>query len=705
MKHRKPILPVLPTVLLCCIAVLASLYCTITAFHLSVNHLLLVGGTLLACLIWTLAFQLPHKKITLPVTLLLGLVLFYISLDTISAGAQAVCNEVFPILTRAYGWFANIVFPSAGGRAEVTIAFLFLGVVTVGLSLFGILQCNSCLLSAVVTLPAFFVSVAIINYPPATSAVLALIAALMLLVFTQAVRSTSPAAANRLGALLLIPLAVFFLLLGKLVPRENYQRKDFPDRLQAMFLDSASSTKTGHFQHTERSSQELARAGFVDLSTLGPLRPSPEPVLELTTQYDGQLYLRGGSLCSYDGVSWSEAGQSSSLIDDLLPYDGKFFPDSVTSYSVSIHEVAHHSVAYLPYYALEIPSLMTPVSDSYVENSAALQDYEVRFCVPDTDLSSAIDLFGSGDKKTYADYAHLAYTQLPLHTRDAMRQMNGDVLGASSITMDSTIIEVANAVANFYQTNGEYTLTPETMPEGEDFAVWFTESSMKGYCMHYATAATVMLRAMGIPARYVTGYSVAAKAGEIVSVTGLHAHAWVEYYIDGFGWVPLEVTPAGRQIEETTPSQDNPAPSQNPTTPSQTPTEETQTPISTDGTAPSPTTARHGWYWLLLLPAVVLFFVLRRWLVLRCRSRRMARVDREKQAEMLWHYTLRAFKVSSLPLQEDAEQIALRAKYSNHALSDAEFAALEAYCAEYRLQAYAALSPVRRFWARWVQIL
>lgn len=699
MKAKKPILSVLPTVLLCCTAILASLYCTITAFHLSVDHALLVGGTLLAGLIGTLVFQLPHKKITLPVTLLIGIALFYVSFDTISAGAQAVCGEVFPLLERAYGWFGGIVFPHAGGKSEMTVALLFLSIVAVGLSLFGILHCNSCLLSAVVTLPAFFMSASVTNYPPATGAVLALTAALVLLVFTQAARSTNPATANRLGALLLIPLAVFFLLIGKLVPGENYQRKGFIDRLQALFLDSASSTGSERPRRTELSSLELARINRVDLSTLGSLRQSPDPVLEVTTGYDGPLYLRGNSLCAYDGASWTEDGQPGSPIDNVLSYAGKLFPDSVTHYSASIREIAHHSVAYLPYYAQQIPYAMNPVSDSHVEISNKTVEYEVPFWIPDKELHGAINYSSNADEKTYADYVHITYTQLPESTRTAMQEIAPleTMVGASTTA-------VANAVADFYQTSGKYTLTPETMPAGEDFAVWFTRDSMAGYCVHYATSATVMLRALNIPARYVTGYAVTAKADEAVTVTGLHAHAWVEYYCDGFGWIPLEVTPTGRQTEPTPTVPDETTP--DPQTPSQLPTEAAPAATAPTGTAPSQAAAQNGWwYWLLLLPAIVLFFVLRRWIVLRCRLRRMARVSREKQAEMLWHYTLRAFKVCALPLQEDAELIALKAKYSNHTLSDAELAALRTYCTEYRLQAYTALSPIRRFWARWVQIL
>ena len=66
-----------------------------------------------------------------------------------------------------------------------------------------------------------------------------------------------------------------------------------------------------------------------------------------------------------------------------------------------------------------------------------------------------------------------------------------------------------------------------------------------GYCVHFATAAAVLLRSAGIPARYVTGYRVNAKAGQPVQVTSHDAHAWVEYYnYRTWGWYILEATPA-----------------------------------------------------------------------------------------------------------------------------------------------------------------
>ena len=80
--------------------------------------------------------------------------------------------------------------------------------------------------------------------------------------------------------------------------------------------------------------------------------------------------------------------------------------------------------------------------------------------------------------------------------------------------------------------------------EATDFALWFLEEADRGYCVHFATAAAVLLRSAGIPARYVTGYRAEAVAGETVKVTSDHSHAWVEYYnYRTWTWNILEATP------------------------------------------------------------------------------------------------------------------------------------------------------------------
>lgn len=73
---------------------------------------------------------------------------------------------------------------------------------------------------------------------------------------------------------------------------------------------------------------------------------------------------------------------------------------------------------------------------------------------------------------------------------------------------------------------------------------YFLGESHEGYCVHYATAAALMLRYYGYPARYVEGFRVGEEAfsGGIATIRDYDEHAWVEIYDPYLGWIPLEFT-------------------------------------------------------------------------------------------------------------------------------------------------------------------
>ena len=144
-----------------------------------------------------------------------------------------------------------------------------------------------------------------------------------------------------------------------------------------------------------------------------------------------------------------------------------------------------------------------------------------------------------------------------------------------------------------------YTLTPkDTPPRGADFVSFFLLDGREGYCTYFASAMAVMGRIAGIPTRYVEGFIAKPEDG-IAYVTGRNAHAWVEAYLTGFGWISVDATP-GEQSPEGGGS-DNPNPDSNSdTTPNPGDVEPSPTPMPTPeqteqpgGADPSPT-ARPG---------------------------------------------------------------------------------------------------------------
>lgn len=76
--------------------------------------------------------------------------------------------------------------------------------------------------------------------------------------------------------------------------------------------------------------------------------------------------------------------------------------------------------------------------------------------------------------------------------------------------------------------------------EEENYVDAFIFDVKKGYCVHFASAMVLMLRDAGIPARYVSGYMFKTENDTVLSN---EAHAWVEAYIKGVGWMTFEPTP------------------------------------------------------------------------------------------------------------------------------------------------------------------
>lgn len=100
-----------------------------------------------------------------------------------------------------------------------------------------------------------------------------------------------------------------------------------------------------------------------------------------------------------------------------------------------------------------------------------------------------------------------------------------------------------NAMMNYFTEQAYfYTLTPP--PVGPQQIDDFLLENKAGFCVHYASALTVMARATGIPARMVTGYQGGEwnKQAQYFSIYQYMAHAWVEVWLENLGWIRLDPT-------------------------------------------------------------------------------------------------------------------------------------------------------------------
>ncbi|WP_455717013.1 transglutaminase-like domain-containing protein, partial [Anaerosporobacter sp.] len=131
------------------------------------------------------------------------------------------------------------------------------------------------------------------------------------------------------------------------------------------------------------------------------------------------------------------------------------------------------------------------------------------------------------------------YTSLPKTLPDRVYEL------AEELTRGLTTDYDKMKAIEGYLNSMTYTTKMIRPDEGEDFVDCFLFEKKEGYCTYFASSMAVMGRCLGIPTRYVEGFYVdyKDKQGRYYTVKNSDAHAWVEVYFDGVGWIPFEPTP------------------------------------------------------------------------------------------------------------------------------------------------------------------
>ncbi|WP_342429269.1 transglutaminaseTgpA domain-containing protein [Neobacillus sp. FSL H8-0543] len=261
----------------------------------------------------------------------------------------------------------------------------------------------------------------------------------------------------------------------------------------------------------------------------------------------------------YTGKGWiaSEANQVPFRSQELVPI-ASYPPEVETTEdtaSLSLYMEYNHLIYPagiqrfdLPFnYFLEIDTFMEKVSIFDTNAKPVFPDaYTVEFKVP---KYKASDL-----RKTTAVDASLAdtdlfrkYTQLPEDIPASIKQLAEEITAGKTNWFDK-----AKAVERYFSASGfKYDQKNVAIPgDEEDYVEQFLFDTKIGYCDNFSTSMAVMLRTLGIPTRWVKGYtggefinsSSENLSREIYEVTNNNAHSWVEVYFPNQGWVPFEPT-------------------------------------------------------------------------------------------------------------------------------------------------------------------
>lgn len=678
------------------LAVLGALDCLASSFGIAAPTWLVLVTVLLTPLL-NLLFRLKHGRWFAVGALIAGLALILWPGSQVLGSLLRLWEEVAGYYIKAYAWISEFYNKSEGeisylpGLTAVVVGQIY--VCCLSLSRFR--RALPCVLAVLVTLGACFV---LLDTPPAVKPFLVTVFALTALILTQNVRRRVIGEAFSAG---LWAAALAGLLLSGIVLLWPYEGYEPPLNWENL---AEGMAKVGA-RIENRANVTAGLSGSpnkVELDNLPWLPGSALTELYVTASESGYLYLRGMAYDDFDGESWRVDKSEDWSETCLLP--GVDSSQGVLN-RISIETTRVHDVIYTPYpFCGELPEGGRVVSDAYVANGSRLKEYRVR----------------AGELRQRSDVDYYLWVeehclQVPEETKRAVLDWWADY---GTLYADETNgierYQAAQIVAAAVSNVAKYSRRPDKCPKGRDFCDWFLNDAESGYCVHYATVTVALLRSLGIPARYATGYVCGARADQRMSVTSLHAHAWPEVFAYG-QWLPVEPTPStatefsGSVSAAASPESDSRPqgteetvrPTFEPHVPeepedtefmrperpmesreSAEPTEPTAQNPGTESGDPQPGPGRFrlpAWAWYVLgLLGLLTAVVLQRRVRRACFFRRLRAAPPNEGAALIWRRYERMCRLTRTVPDGPTRDLARKAAFSQHELTDEELRAMRA---------------------------
>jgi len=249
---------------------------------------------------------------------------------------------------------------------------------------------------------------------------------------------------------------------------------------------------------------------------------------EMPRQPQQQLYWRGTVFNRMDGHRWV---RDTAVPQEHLLYKGiritqTIYPEPGTSRAL---------------FSLDAPAVIA------LPRSLSTADGVFEYPVPITRrLGYRADSVTSGSLATAKGINRAFYLRLPNHIPERIRRLGGDMRRRGG--NDTRTLELLEQ----HFRNGNYRYSRRDLPTGEHALEEFLFEKKQGHCEFFASAFALLLRTAGVPARLVGGYLGGDynELGGYYLVSDDMAHAWVEVYIDGRGWLRVDPSSFARNADE-----------------------------------------------------------------------------------------------------------------------------------------------------------
>ena len=743
--------------LLVFLAVYGTFGALVSSFSLPVNINVLFWSWLTGAVIMSMVTMRNRGKGLLVLSCLVLLICLFNYREIIDS-FKLVTREI----TLSYSKWLPVSVIFSETKIEIKEPTLFIA--TAGLAVMILLSFSICLRrsllnTVLITAPIVFLTFVITDLQADLLYLFSLIAVYLTLLICSAVGPDDYIKRGKVLFPALLSAMVIMLIAYMLTPHGSYSREEhitaISNRFRGVIYRISGVGNLWQPEGADIGWLGMFRNGIwqfntenVKIADSGQRPVTNQNLLEITVDRPGTYYLRGYSMQSFDGRSWrindsaapvpgsDTARDMPARIIDSTAQINTFDPPRLTEMAITRTGDMTHNITYQPYYTgdflndRDILDIMTPAEKFFFEERnihGLLEELKEIEKIEEIDMS----MIGIGEYEdeltAYADYIFRSgvYTSVDVRTSRELRQLALD----AGINPNAERYIVADSVANYIMSSGSYSLAPDlSVPVNENFVLYFLRNAEEGYCIHFATAAVLMLRSLDVPARFTSGYVVtvgSSDVGKKVVLTDRNAHAWVEVFYDDIGWLYLEVTPSGGNSVVPSPRPHTPA-DNIPATPAPQPTEppvdltpppeiiprpdEVNEPSSGVDSARDEPVVREipGWVYDICTAAVcfllcMLSMFIRRNISGKRREKYFNQKDKNKAAVYIWCYIIRLSDNETQPAE--IEDLALKARFSQHRLTCDELTIITNYAKKLADDIYDKQTRFGRFRMKYIKVL
>ena len=606
-------------ILLTLLGVVGFVYVFISGFNIPVNNMVIIFTSICSVLHFSFVFKktkyIKYNLLGTSGILLLAVFLFY---KNISNGFKLICQTII-----------NANFNFEFNNINVNIFFIFSIILISGFISFSITYKPRFILLFILIVPLALIDLFFEKGPYWVPCMMLIISLVSTLGMKYNSRYLTSYIASKGGVIVSLIIVITVVLTVQVCSPLSYR--------QPYIIEKANNILQpfiNNFNYEEFTNNLFGIAeGGVNggrLGTVNRIKYKNKTALEVITPWQGNnIYLRGYIGCKYTGNSWEELDDDSyNSLDSTDPLNGFNVNstmisalnyssiDTDTNYNTSIlinNFSANNKYVYTPYSEIDDSAnysnnKLQNKKESYLYYSDKNNEYGFNYYPNLVNLSNInsikseinkiqstkSNLTNINDEK-YTEFVNDEYTKLPDEGLDKIKEKYSGRYNQTN-DLNGCINEAISAVKD----GTTYDLAPGKLPKGKDFVEYFLYENKKGYCTHYASAAAVILRAMGIPTRYVEGYvitkddadnakdtnetvmykqkinsldeeeaidklkitkedferesinnfitSVDSKSVQVenktMDIKDTNAHAWIEVYVEKIGWIPIDVTPS-----------------------------------------------------------------------------------------------------------------------------------------------------------------